>query len=184
MLINRTRICNYMPRKLNLVRHLTSEELERRYKMERNARLKERLHAILLLYEGRKTESVAGIIRRARSTIENWIGAWNRDGCDGLKPKFTGGPKPKLPADEWDRIVKEIENRGMDIRDVVVYVKESRGVHYAYKTVWKILRKEKRVRYGKPYKMNRKRPEDAEGILKKSSTVRSRRSGRNTALSP
>ncbi|MEM3262004.1 MAG: hypothetical protein QXW72_06460 [Conexivisphaerales archaeon] len=55
-----------MPRKL--VRHLASEELEQRHKMERDARLKERFHAIL--YEG-KTEAVAGIIRRAKSTIEN-----------------------------------------------------------------------------------------------------------------
>jgi len=156
-----------MPRKLNLVRHLTREELEEGYRKERNARLKERLHAILLLYEGRKTEEVARIVKRARSTLEEWIGSWNERGYDGLVPNFTGGPKPKIADGEWDRVVKEIENRSMTIRDVVVYVKDTRGVEYAYKTVWKILRKEKKVRYGKPYKMNMKRPVDAEGILKK-----------------
>ena len=64
-------------------------------------------------------------------------------------------------------MVKEIENKGMTIRDVVVYVKNTRRVEYAYKTVWRILRKEKKAGYGKPYKLNAKRPENAEEILKK-----------------
>jgi len=158
---------DFVPRKLTLVKHLTREELEERYRKEEDARLKERLQAILLLYDGRKTEDVARIVRRARSTIENWIGAWNERGFNGLVLNFTGGPKPKIDDSEWDKIVKEIENKGMTIRDVAVYVKDTRGVHYAYKTVWKILRKERKVRYGKAYKMNAKRPPDAEGILKK-----------------
>ena len=158
-----------MPRRLNLVRHLTKEELEARYRREKDSRLKERLQAILLLYEGKKTEDVADIVRRVRSTIENWIAAWNKSkhGLDGLIPNFTGGPKPKMDESEWDKIVSEIENKGMTIRDVAVYVKDTRGVNYAYKTVWKVLRKEKKVRYGKAYKMNAKRPPDAEEILKK-----------------
>jgi transposase len=157
-----------MPRKLNLVRHLTRDDLEERYRKEKDSRLRERLQAILLLYEGKKTGDVASIVRRARSTIENWIGAWNERGIDGLVPDFTGGPKPRMASGEWDKIVKEIEGKGMTLRDVEVYVKDTRGVHYAYKTVWKALRKEKKVRYGKAYKMNAKRPGDAEGILKKS----------------
>ena len=158
-----------MPRRLNLVRHLTKEELEAKYRREKDSRLKERLQAILLLYEGKKTEDVADIVRRARSTIENWIAAWNnsKHGSDGLIPNFTGGPKPKMDESEWDKIVSEIENKGMTIRDVAVYVKDTRGVNYAYKTVWKVLRKEKKVRYGKAYRMNTKRPPDAEEILKK-----------------
>ena len=55
----------------------------------------------------------------------------------------------------------------MTIKDVAVYVKDTRGVHYAYKTVWEVLRKEKKVKYGKAYKMNSKRPPNAEEILKK-----------------
>jgi transposase len=156
-----------MPRKLNLAKHLTKEELEGRYRREKDSRLKERIQAILLLYEGKRTTDVAGIVRRSRGTIENWIGAWNERGVDGLVPHFTGGPKPRMERNEWDRIVSEIEGKGMTLKDVEVYVKDTRGVHYAYKTVWKALRKERKVRYGKAYKMNAKRPDDAERILKK-----------------
>jgi transposase len=55
----------------------------------------------------------------------------------------------------------------MTLRDVVVYIKNSRGVTYSYKTVWYILRKKKKVKYGKPYIKNIKRPDDAEDNLKK-----------------
>jgi hypothetical protein len=33
---------------------------------------------------------------------------------------------------EWDKVVKEIEDKNMTIKDVVVYVKDSRGVNYSY----------------------------------------------------
>jgi transposase len=157
-----------MPRRLNLARHLTKEELEGRYRREKDSRLRERLQAIMLLYEGKKTTTdVAGIVRRSRGTIENWIRAWNERGVDGLVPNFTGGPKRRMESSEWDKIVDEIEDKGMTLKDVEVYVKDTRGVHYTYATVWKALRKERKVKYGKAYKMNVKRPPDAEEILKK-----------------
>jgi len=48
----------------------------------------------------------------------------------------------------------------------VIYVKDTRGILYSYKTVWYILRKKKKMKYGKPYIMNKKRPENAEEISK------------------
>jgi len=82
-------------------------------------------------------------------------------------PKFTGGPKPRLSNDEWDKIIKEIEGKGMTIKDVAIYVKNTRRVYYTYAGVWKVLRRRKKVPYGKAYKMNSKRPPNAEGMLKK-----------------
>ena len=55
----------------------------------------------------------------------------------------------------------------MTIKDVVNYVKETRNVDYSYKLTWNILRVKKKVRYGKPYIRNNKRPVDAESLLKK-----------------
>lgn len=159
----------HMGRNVTLIRHLSKGELERIYKEERNARVKERLLAILLIYEGKRVSEVPGIVKRSRTSIEGWLKRWNERGYEGLIPEFTGGPKPKLHDSEWDKIIKEIENKGMTIKDVRVYVKDSRGVNYSYKTVWQILRKKKKVRYGKPYIKNSKRPDDAEEIFKKGS---------------
>ena len=103
--------------------------------------MKERLESMLLLCEGKRTAEAAGRVRRSRGTIGNWIGAWNERGVDGLIPNFTGGPKPTMERDEWVNIVSGTEGKGMTLKDVEVYVKDTRGVHYAYKTVWKALRK-------------------------------------------
>ena len=107
------------------------------------------------------------IVKRSERAIGRWVRGWNKHGYDGLMPHFTGGPKPKMPAIEWDKIVKEIENKGMTLKDVVVYVNDMRGIHYGYNGVRRFSRREKKVGYGKAYKMNVKRPANAEGILKK-----------------
>jgi putative transposase len=156
-----------MSKRITLVRHISREDLESRCRKEKDARVKERALAILRLYDGTTEEETARSVARCEKSVRNWLKRWNEKGYDGLAPEFDGGPKPRINGSEWDRIVQEIEGKGMTIKDVEVYVKDTRGVQYAYKTVWEILRKEKKVKYGKAYKMNAKRPADAEGILKK-----------------
>lgn len=156
--------------RVHLTRQVSLDELRGRYRSEKDSRVKERLLAILHLYEGKMVKEVSNIVKRSVRSIERWVREWNESGYEGLTPRFTGGPKPKLADSEWDKIVKEIENRGMTLKDVAVYVKDTRGVHYGYKGVWEVLRRKRHVPYGKPYKMNRKRPENAEEILKGGST--------------
>lgn len=156
-----------MSRRITLVRHMSRNDLESRCRKEKDGRVKERALAILRLYDGGTEEETARSVARCEKSVRNWLKRWNEKGYGGLAPEFDGGPKPRIDSGEWDKIVREIEGRGMTIKDVEVYVKDTRGVHYAYKTVWEVLRKEKKVRYGKAYKMNAKRSPDAERILKK-----------------
>jgi putative transposase len=156
-----------MSRRITLVRHMSRGDLESRCRKEKDARVKERALAMLRLYDGTTEEETARSVARCEKSVRNWLTRWNEKGYDGLAPEFDGGPKPRIDGSEWDKIVQEIEGKGMTIKDVEVYVKDTRGVHYAYKTVWEVLRKEKKVKYGKAYKMNAKRPADAEQILKK-----------------
>jgi len=156
-----------MPRKATIVYHVTKKELERRYKQEKNSRIKERLLAILMIYDGKTVSEIPSLVRRSRRTVHEWLRSWNERGYDGLVPEFTGGPKPLVSSQEWDRVINEIEEKGMTIEGVTQYVNRTRRVAYSYKTVWEILRKKKRVRYGKPYIRNSLRPENAEEILKK-----------------
>lgn len=161
-----------MSRKVTIILHVTEDELERMYRQEKNSRIKERILAILMIYDGKTVSEIPSLIRRSRRTVHEWLRSWNeRGGYDGLVPEFTGGPKPMITSQEWDRVIDEVEEKGMTIRDVTEYVNRTRHVSYSYKTVWEILRTEKRVRYGKPYIRNSKRPEDAEEILKKESMM-------------
>lgn len=99
--------------------------------------------------------------------MRRWAKRWNKKGHNGLIPHFTGGPKPKITSDVWDKILGEIENKGMTLKDVKVYVKTKHGVDYDYNSVWYWVRKKKKTRYGKPYLEDERRPKDAEEILKK-----------------
>jgi len=111
----------YMPKKPKIIKHVTREELEDMYKREKNSRVKERLLAILHLYEEKNIPEVSKIIKRSESSIKRWLKKWNKEGYDGLIPELKGGPKPKLPDSEWDKILKEIEGKGMN--------KGCRGLH-------------------------------------------------------
>lgn len=155
-----------MARRAAIIRRLPREELEERYRKESNSRVKERLLAILHLYDGKSIVEASRMVKRGVRSVKRWLRAWNRNGYEGLMPNFNGGPKPKMAESEWDKVLKEIEGRGMALKDVRVYVKSSRGIEYSYNAVWHILRKKRRVRYGKPFIQNKKRPKNAEDLLK------------------
>ena len=156
-----------MGRKPEVVRHISNVELDKLYKDEKNIRIKERLLAIIQLYEEKNIYVVADFLKRSEKTIKNWLSDWNKHGYEGLIPQNRNGKKPMLSFDEWDKIIEEITGKGMTIKEVIKYVKDTRGVEYSYKGGWKILRAIKKVKYGKPYIRNSKRPINAESFLKK-----------------
>ncbi len=156
-----------MTRKIEIIRHIPEAELEQFYREEKNTRIKERLHTILLLYRGYRADETAKILRRGYATVRRWKDAWNEGGYEGLKPNFTGGYKPMISSSIWDEIIEDIKDKAMTLRDVQVYVNTKYGVDYAYHGVWHWVRGKKKVPYGKPYLRDTRRPEDAEEILKK-----------------
>ncbi len=156
-------------RRATIIKHVDREELERMYREEKDARIKERLLAIIHIYDGKSISDTAYIVKRSTSSVKRWLYTWNREAYNGLIPRFTCGPNPRMSYDEWDKVVKEIEDKNMSIKDVRVYIKTTRGIDYSYDMVWKVLRKKMKVKYGKPYIINAKRPDDAESILKKDS---------------
>jgi transposase len=156
-----------MTRKMKIVRHVPKEELEQLYKMEKNARVKERLHAILLLYDGMEGKTAAEILHRGYASVRRWKDAWNAEGYQGLISEYTGGPTPRVSDSTWDEILKEIEGKGMTLRDVRVYVNTAYGAEYSYNSVWYWVRKKKKAAYGKPYPRDVRRPANAEEVLKK-----------------
>ncbi len=156
-----------MGRKPKVIKHISKEELEDLYRKEKDPRIKERLLAIIHLYEKKNIYEVQDILKKSDRTIKDWLSRWNNKGYEGLIPAKGGGIEPRISSLEWDNIIKEIEGKGMTVRDVMVYVKTTRSVDYSYNTTWKILRVDKGVKYGKPYIKNEKRPEYAEKILKK-----------------
>jgi len=156
-----------MTRKTEVIRHVLEAELEQLYREEKNTRIKERLHVILLLYRGYQADETAEILRRGYATVRRWKDAWNAGGYEGLKPDHKGNPNPRISSSKWDQILEEIKGRGMTLKDVQVYVNTKYGANYGYTSVWYWVRKKKKIPYGKPYPMDTRRPANAEEILKK-----------------
>ena len=98
-----------MGRKPIVMRHISKIDLDKLYKKETNLRIKERLLAIVHLYEGKNVYEVANILKRSERTIKYWLSRWNDQGYSGLIPRNRNGKKPKMSLDEWDEVIKEIE---------------------------------------------------------------------------
>ena len=95
-----------MPKRAKVIEHLSKDELVEKYKIEKDARMKERLLSMLLLYEGMIIKEVADLIKYHKKTARNWPEGWNNRGDEGLRPNFTGGQKPKISDDERNKILE------------------------------------------------------------------------------
>jgi transposase len=72
-----------------------------------------------------------------------------------------------MSYEEWEDVLREMEDRGYTLKDVAFYVRDTRGVQYTYGGVWRVLRRKVKVRYGKPRRGEEGRPPYAGAILKK-----------------
>ena len=143
------------------------DALEQLYRTESIGRLKERLLAIIFLYEGKSTKEVSALVKRSQNTVRDWRRRWNDGGYQSLKLELTGGPKPQLNAEGWDAVAAHVKGKGMSVEDARQYVLREHKVEYSYDMVWRELRHKRKLPYGKPFMVNDKMPVDAEEQLKK-----------------
>lgn len=143
------------------------DALEQLYRTESIGRLKERLLAIIFLYEGKSTKEVSALIKRCQNTVRDWRRRWNDGGYQGLKLELTGGPKPQRSAAGRDAVAAHVKGKGMSIEDARQYVLREHKVGYSYDMVWRELRQKRKLPYSKPFMVNDNMPADAEGQLKK-----------------
>jgi len=153
-------------KEINVNKHVSYEELIKKYHAEKNPRVKERLLVMIYLYEGKCLDDIVKLSKRCERTIWLWIKRWNDYGYDGLIPKFRE-QKSKITDEQWNEIVNDISGKGMTIKEVVDHLKKKYNIVFSYGWVWEVLRKKKKVLYGKPFVQNEKQPADAEDILKK-----------------
>ena len=112
------------------------KELEKRYKRERDGKIKERLHYLLLLKEGYRDRDIEKICHTSKSKVSFWHCRFKAEGFEGLRDKKGRGKKPKLSeADlkELDSILEnpyQMENgytRGWQTKDVHALIKSKFG---------------------------------------------------------
>ena len=81
-----------MREKLFTLTRSQRDDLWRRYKHTTDRRVAERLHAILLLDEGRSAPDVSAILHLHPKTLKRWVKLFAASGVDGLCPfNYVGG---------------------------------------------------------------------------------------------
>jgi putative transposase len=151
-----------------LVRHLTLDELNKKIKKEeKSVRVLERLYFIKYIYKGHTIKEACEFIDISEPTGYNWLDSWNKRGYDGLVPNFSGGPKPKLDEPRREELKQLLAGKdAWTLREVLKLIKEKFNVEYSEMQVWRILTS-RNMHHAKPYILDKRRPDDAEAILKK-----------------
>src|SRR6056297_4280165 len=92
-------------RRIEIVRHLDEEELDRLLDEADDPKVTKRLTFVKRLYKGATLEEAADDIGKSASTGSRWARRWNEGGLGQLTPNFGAGRPPKLGEDEQDRLL-------------------------------------------------------------------------------
>ena len=151
-----------------IIKHVTLDDLNRKIKKgEKSVRVLERLYFLRFLYKGDTIKEACEKVNITEPTGYSWLDLWNNKGYSGLVPNFSGGPKPKLGEAEREKLKQMLsEKDAWTLREVRVLIKDKFGVDYSEMQVWRILTSWN-MHHAKPYVLDKRRPDDAEAILKK-----------------
>lgn len=158
------------PENITIERHITAEELHKKIKyLEKDTKVLQRLYFIKYRYEGVSVEDASKRVEISKPVAYIWQDRWNKEGYEGLKPKFAGGKPPKLTNTQKDQL-KEILNKRDDwtTEEIKKLISKEFMVEYSLKQIRIILRKFG-MKLAKPFQHDYRRPDDAEDILKKTS---------------
>jgi putative transposase len=151
-----------------IIRHLTLDDLNKKIKKEeKSVRVLERLYFIRFIYKGDTIREACEKVNITEPTGYSWLDSWNNKGYVGLVPNFSGGPKSKLGDAEREKLKQMLSKKdSWTSREVRLLVKDKFGIEYSEMQVWRILTSWN-MHHAKPYVLDKRRPDDAETILKK-----------------
>ncbi len=150
--------------------HLSLEEVQAKYRQETDGRMKIRWLAVSFFLKKWSIHRISKELSVSVPTLYTWLARWNQAGPSGFvfRQGAGGGQAAQLTDAQWQEIIQYIRDKSMTLHDVRDYIEQTYQVCYTYAHVWQVLRKQYRVRYGKPFPLHEKQPEDAAEQLKKS----------------
>lgn len=84
------------------------DELRILYDKEKDARMKVRILAILLVYEHGSARAVARILHKSHQILANWVHAFNGGGIEGLKRKSPPGSNRRLTPEQQEILREDV----------------------------------------------------------------------------
>lgn len=101
---------------MRFVIEVSSSQEERRelgglYRVEKDARVRQRMGVVLARWSGVSVVGVAGAYHVSRRTVTEWVKRFNREGVGGLGDKPRSGRPPKA---EWEEVRKVLSGDPRD----------------------------------------------------------------------
>jgi len=137
------------------------EDLWHRYKQTKDRRVAERLHAILLLDEGRSATDVSAILHLHPKTLKRWIRIFASSGVDALTTFHYVGNTTSLTAAQLQQLTTWLDERVRSTKEVIAWVEQQFGLDYTESGMLKLL-KRLDYRYKKPAQVPSKADPDAQ----------------------
>ena len=112
---------------------MKSDALDKVYRNERDARVKERLLLIIRVsYDKQHIESVSLELHKSRAWAYKWYKRYNDEGMKGLIDKPRSGRPSFMTEEEIVKIRKELSssNTGWDTKEVMDLIEKKTGIKY------------------------------------------------------
>lgn len=150
-----------MREKLFTLTRSQREELWRRYKQTNDRRIAERLHAILLLDEGRSAHDVSAILHLHPKTLKRWVRTFATGGVDALCSFNYLGNTPSLSPVQLQQLTHWLDQQVRSTKEAISFVQEQFGLDYTESGMLKLL-KRLDYRYKKPAQVPSKADTEAQ----------------------
>ncbi|MHB1622713.1 MAG: IS630 family transposase [Cuniculiplasma sp.] len=134
--------------------------------LERSTRILKRLLFIRYRYNGDSVEEASERIGITKMMGYEWQNRWNKLGYKGLIPRYARKGPSKLSSDQKEILKNMLKDGNYTTAQVRSMIKKKFDVDYTMKQIWVIL-KGWDMHHAKPYLHDKRRPPDAEYILKK-----------------
>jgi putative transposase len=126
-----------------LLHQLKSHPLDKTYKNERDARVRERILLVIRISSDKqRIDSVARELHRSRSWAYKWYKRYNDEGLEeGMKDKPRSGKPPITSKETMDEIKQELSgsSTGWDFRQVMDLIQKKTGIRYHKVHVYRLL---------------------------------------------
>jgi len=130
------------------LKEISVSDLEKRYKKEKTAKIKQRLHILLLLREGWTQREVAKMLHISNGIVPFWKARFESGDFDALQDLKGRGIKSKISDEELSMLRSAIEEpiplgngycRGWKSKDMRILLKENFGLNYSRQHICRIL---------------------------------------------
>jgi transposase len=117
-------------------------ELKVAYKQERDRRIAERIHCVILFAQGRGLRELKALLFVGVHTLATWIEAFRAHGLAGLRQWGYTGQEPDLTAEQWAEVEQELERKPYHrARDVAAFVTNRFQIAYSERGMQALLRR-------------------------------------------